>query len=122
MKRIIGTGTSDGFFGRALTRARKMDRGERLAPEMRITFGDPSELLRALTGKRLEIIRAVRKQSAGVSEIARILHRDRAAVDRDVKILESMGLLTTALESNAGHGRRKVVRPLAEKFQLQATI
>jgi predicted transcriptional regulator len=118
----VGTGTSEDFFKRAITRAKKMDRGERVAPEMRITFEDPAEFVRAMTAKRVEIILTIRKQSAAISEIAKILHRDRAAVDRDVKVLESLGLVTTKMETNPGHGRRKIVAPLAEKYELVATI
>jgi len=118
----VGVGTVDEFFERSLNRARKLDRAERLTPEMRLTFEDPADLIRATTPKRVEIIHTVRKHSAAVSEIARILHRDRAAVDRDVKVLESLGLVKTDWETNPGHGRRKIVRPLAGKYELIATI
>jgi len=33
-----------------------------------------------------------------------------------------MGLLTLHDEVNPGHGRRKIVRPLAKKYELVATI
>ena len=118
----VSVGTVEEYFERSLNRARKMDRGERLTPEMRLTFEDPADLIRATTLKRLEIIHTVRKHSAAVSEIATILHRDRAAVDRDVKVLESLGLVKTDWETNPGHGRRKIVRPLAGKYELVATI
>jgi len=39
-----------------------------------------------------------------------------------VKILTTMGLLTLHDEANPGHGRRKIVQPLAEKYELVATI
>lgn len=118
----VGVGTVEEFFERSLNRARKLDRGERLTPEMRLTFEDPADLVRATTLKRVEIIHTVRKHSAAVSELARLLHRDRAAVDRDVKVLESLGLVKTDWETNPGHGRRKIVRPLAAKYELVATI
>ncbi len=118
----VGVGTVEEFFERSLNRARKLDRGERLTPEMRLTFEDPADLIRATTLKRVEIIHTVRKHSAAVSELARLLHRDRAAVDRDVKVLESLGLVKTDWETNPGHGRRKIVRPLAAKYELVATI
>ena len=118
----VGVGTVEEFFERALNRARKLDRGERLTPEMRLTFEDPADLIRATTLKRVEIIHTVRKHSAAVSELAILLHRDRAAVDRDVKVLESLGLVKTDWETNPGHGRRKIVRPLAGKYELVATI
>lgn len=118
----VGVGTVEEFFERSLNRARKLDRGERLTPELRLTFEDPADLIRATTLKRVEIIHTVRKHSAAVSEIAILLHRDRAAVDRDVKLLESLGLVKTDWETNPGHGRRKIVRPLAGKYELVATI
>lgn len=103
-------------------RARKLDRGEKLAREMRLTFENPADLIRALTGKRVELIHTIRLKAIAVSELAVTLKRDRAAVDRDVKVLESLGLVTTRMESNPGHGRRKVVQPLAAKYELFATI
>ena len=45
---------------------------------------------------------------AGESDLAVVLKRDRTAVKRDVKILASLGLVTT--------------QPLAAKYELVATI
>jgi predicted transcriptional regulator len=118
----VGTGTSETFFERSLTRARKLDRGEALPVEMRLTFEDPADLLRLLTAQRVRVLHAVRKQPAPVSDLARLLKRDRTAVRRDVKVLLSFGLVKTYEESNPGHGRRKIVRPLASKYELVATI
>jgi predicted transcriptional regulator len=57
-----------------------------------------------------------------VSDLAIVLGRDRSAVRRDVKVLESLGLLRTQRQKNPGHGQMKVVEPLAAKYQLTATI
>jgi len=122
-KRVkVGVGAADEFFKRSLGRAQKLDRGEKLLPEMRVTFEDPAELMRALTVKRVELIAAIRKQPACLSELAQTLNRDRAAVDRDVKVLASFGLLKTVWEVNPGHGRRKIVQPLASRYELVAVI
>jgi predicted transcriptional regulator len=51
-----------------------------------------------------------------------ILKRDRKAVSRDVKILESFGLLKTREQANPGHGMMKVIEPLAESYHLTATV
>lgn len=116
------TGTVDAFFERSLNRARKLDRGEKLPTEMRLTFEDPSDLLRVLTTQRVRVLHAVRKKPAPVTDLAILLKRDRTAVKRDVKILTSFGLLKTHEETNPGHGRRKIIRPLASKYELVATI
>jgi predicted transcriptional regulator len=118
----VSGGTVDGFFERSLNRARKLDRGERLPAEIRLTFEDPADLLRALTTQRIHVLHAVRKEPAPVSDLAIVLKRDRAAVKRDVKILASLGLVKTHEETNPGHGRRKIVEPLASKYKLVATI
>jgi hypothetical protein len=54
------TGTTEDFFARSLKRARRLDRGEKLAAEIRLTFEDPADLLRVLTAQRVRVIHAVR--------------------------------------------------------------
>jgi predicted transcriptional regulator len=117
-----GTGTADAFFRRSAARAQKLDRGEKLLPEMRLTFEDPADLLRVLTAQRVRVLDAVRRNPAPVSELAAVLKRDRAAVRRDVRILMTFGLVNTREETNPGHGRRKIVGPLASKCELVTTI
>jgi predicted transcriptional regulator len=125
VKVVVGTGTVQEFFKRAHEDARKMDRGELLPPEIRVTFEDPIEMLRALSAERMRVIKTVRKHHATkptVSRLALVLKRDRKAVSRDVKVLESFGLLKTREQPNPGHGMMKVVEPLAEKYYLTATV
>jgi predicted transcriptional regulator len=125
VKVVVGTGTVQEFFKRAHEDARKMDRGELLPPEIRVTFEDPIEMLRALSAERMRVIKTVRKHHATkptVSRLALMLRRDRKAVSRDVKVLESLGLLKTREQPNPGHGMMKVVEPLAEKYYLTATV
>jgi predicted transcriptional regulator len=121
----VTTGTVDGFFKRSLERARKLDRGEMLPAEIRLTFEDPADLVRALSVQRVRVLYTVRLESTKptpISGLATILKRDRKAVSRDVKVLESLGLVKTHNKSNPGHGMMKVVEPLAKKYHLVATI
>jgi predicted transcriptional regulator len=124
IKRVerIGTGTAGAFFRRSSARAQKLDRGGRLLPEMRLTFEDPADLLRVLTAERVRVLDAVRRRPAPVSELAAVLKRDRTAVRRDVRILTTFGLVNTHEEANPGHGRRKIVGPVASKCELVTTI
>jgi len=48
---IVATGTLEEFFERSRERAKKLDRGDRLPREIRITFEDPLDLMRALRRK-----------------------------------------------------------------------
>ena len=119
----LETGTVDGFFERSKVRAEKLDRGEKLPAEFRITFEDPADLLRVLSAQRLRVLYAIRKKTKPtISGLATILKRDRRAVSRDVKLLEGLGLLKTRNEANPGHGSMTVVEPLAEKYHLEATV
>jgi predicted transcriptional regulator len=118
----VRTGTADEFFKRSIEIARKLDRGEKLAPEMTLTFEDPAEMMQLLSAQRVRIIECLRKNSVPISELATILKRDRKAVSRDVKLLESFGLVKTHETLNPGHGRMKIVETLAAKYQLVATI
>jgi hypothetical protein len=44
------------------------------------------------------------------------------AVSRDVARLEKAGLLRTSYRINPGHGRYKVVEPVAKEYNLTASL
>ncbi len=118
----VSNGTTEDFFERSVKRARGLDRGEKLPTQIRLTFEDPSDLLRVLTAQRVRVIHAVRLKPAPVTDLAKALKRDRTAVKRDVKILTAFGLVRIHEETNPGHGRRKIIQPLASRYELVATI
>ena len=124
MKKVtLATGTLDEYVAQSIERAKKIDRGETIAHEISITFADPADLLRVLSVERLRVLRTIRKKTKPtISDLALTLRRDRKAVRRDVKLLETLGLLKTSRESNPGHGVKTIVEPLAMKYQLTATL
>jgi predicted transcriptional regulator len=111
-----------GFFGRAREHARKLDRGEKPVPEMTISFENPSDILQILSPQRIRVLELSKEGARPVSDLASGLKRDTRAVSRDVELLEQFGLLRTRYEANPGHGRRRIVEPCAEKYQLIATV
>jgi predicted transcriptional regulator len=119
--RIVADGV-EGFFGRVREHARKLDKGEELAPEATISFEDPADMLRVLSPQRLRLLRATKQKSAAVTELARGLKRDTRAVSRDIDLLERVGLVHTRYEANPGHGKRRLVAARAAKYQLVANI
>jgi predicted transcriptional regulator len=119
---VLTTGTTDEFFARSRERARKLDRGERIPAGIRVTFEDPADLLQVLSTERIRLLHAVGARPIPVSQLARELKRDRQAVMRDVRLLESFGLLKTQEAPNPGHGRQRIVAPLAARYQLVANI
>ncbi len=118
----VSSRSVEAFTERSLERARKIDRGESLPSEITMAFEDPADLVRVLSAERVRVIHAVRKKPAAVSELAVTLRRDRKAVKRDVSLLEFFGLVNAREEVNPGHGRRRIIEPLAAKYQLLATI
>jgi predicted transcriptional regulator len=112
----------DEFFARSRERARKLDRGERMPVEIRVVFEDPADLMQVLSTERIRVLQAVRTRRIPVSQLASDLKRDRQAVMRDVRLLESFGLLKTRDAPNPGNGRRRIVAPLAARYQLVANI
>ena len=107
IKITIGTRTAEGFFTRAKSIAKKLDRGARLEPELRVTFEDPFELMRVMTPKRMELLLTIRREAAAIRDLAVAVH---------------LGLVATELEKNPGHGVNKVVHPLAEQYELVASF
>ena len=122
-KVYIRTDGVKGFFERAHETARKLDKKEPIAAETVITFEDASAMWRCLTPKRTRLIMFV-KTGGGtpIANLAVQLKRPRRAVDRDVTLLESTGLLRTWFKTNPGHGRIKIVEPVAQKYQLTTTL
>jgi predicted transcriptional regulator len=118
--RVTGDGVK-GFFDRAREHARKLDRGQELAPEITVSFENASDMMRVLSAQRIRLLRVARKK-ATVSDLAVGLRRDTRAVGRDVDLLERFGLLRTRYEKNPGHGKRRIVESRAAKYQLIATI
>jgi predicted transcriptional regulator len=123
-KVTVAIGGLDEYVKRSTERARKIDRGEAIKPEINITFADPADLLAVLAAERRRLLHTLRKQKVtiSVSGLAEILGRDRKAVARDVELLESHGLLRTRRETNPGHGVNTLVEPLAKKYHLTATF
>ena len=47
---------AEGFFRRAREHARKLDRGEPIAPEITVTFEDVNDMLRVLSAERVRLL------------------------------------------------------------------
>jgi len=119
---VIKTGTEDEFFARGRQLARSADRGERLPEQRILSFEDPEDLMKLLTAARLNLFRAVKEAPGSITDIAVRLHRDRSADKRDIDELAKAGLVTLEDKPFPGHGRRKEVRVVAERFSLHADI
>jgi predicted transcriptional regulator len=117
----VMTSTLDEFFARGREVARRLDAGEPLERTITISFSDPRDLLAVLSPARYSLLKLVKKSSTcTLNKLASDLHRQRTAVERDVKMLEKVGLVRTHIAVNKGHGRQKVVEPVAARYHLAA--
>ena len=96
MKRIeIGVGSLRSALTQFVEVWRRVEAGEKLpVAKPRVDFGSLSELLGALTPKRLELLDAIGTQSgSSVRGLATRLGRDYKNVHGDVAALEQLGLI-----------------------------
>lgn len=105
-----------------LENARRLDRGETLAPGVTLSFEDPADLLEVITPARLRLLQALGKKEIPLFVLANALSRDPSAVRRDITLLESNHLVRTRKVPNPGHGMQTLVERAAPTITLAATI
>jgi predicted transcriptional regulator len=107
---------------RTQARARRLDKGELIEPEFRITFERTEDMVACLTPVRVLLLAAARKKEMSITELAEKLQRTRTAVQRDVKVLHRHGFIEMRKETNPGHGQVQMVRATADRFAVEAYV
>jgi len=103
--------------------ARALDgRAPKLPYAVTFTSVEFVEFMAELTPKRVELLRAAIKKARSISELADAVHREQSAVSKDVARLAKLGLVRVDEVSNAGHGRKKIVVPVAESISINANF
>lgn len=120
MKTTIRVETFEQYKSRVLERARKLDRGEPFKAEKVISFESPFDLLEVLTQERVRLCEVARGKELSITALAHELNRDPRAVRTDIKKLQQHGMIRLREKVNPGHGRVRIVEPVAKKFYLQA--
>ena len=73
---------------------KKLERGEKVKPEKGLYFESIEGFRKALTPKRLELLRLIReKQPGSIQELTRLSKRDIKSVATDITLLEELGLI-----------------------------
>ena len=75
-----------------------------------------------MTAERLRLLQKVKRKSCSISALAAALKRDAKSVRRDVVKLERAGVVRTREEINPGHGRVKIVEPVAREYKMTAVL
>jgi predicted transcriptional regulator len=95
IKVVVGGAFADEAGPRFIEAWHRAERGEKLR-DRRLTFESWDTLARVLTGKRMELLRYVRRHEVkSVRALAKALARDYSNVHADVQALSDAGLLDT---------------------------
>ena len=121
-KVVIRTDDAAGFFARAKDAARRADRGMPFEGNVTLSFEDPQQMFSVLSESRRRLMLEVMREPKTINELSKRLHRNRSTVTKDVGLLERVGLLVSQREANPGHGIQKVVRSVAPKIEMVATL
>ncbi len=90
----IGVGSVDRSVKRFVETWRKVERGEAVGRQERVTFENLEILLRTLTPSRWTLLRRLRREGPmTVRALAKALERDYKNVHTDVRVLERVDLL-----------------------------
>ncbi len=121
-KAVVRTTDVTEFFDRARTAARKADRGESFTDTVTLSFDDPQRMFTVMSEARRRLMLEIMGEPRTISELSDRLHRDRAAVTKDISLLERLGLVVSQRQSNPGHGIQKIVRAVAARIEMVATL
>jgi len=121
-KVVIRTDDVDGFFARAKDAARRADRGQPFDGKITLAFEDPQRMFTVLSDARRRLMLEVMREPKTINELTQSLHRNRSAITKDVGLLEKVGLVVSQRLANPGHGIQKVVRSIAPKIEMVATL
>jgi len=121
-KIVIRTDDAAAFFSRAKAASRKADRGEAFDGTVTLSFEDPQRMFTVLSGARRRLMVEVMHEPKTINELSHRLRRNRSAITKDVGLLERAGLLVSQRQPNPGHGIQKVVRSVARRIEMVATL
>lgn len=103
--------------------ARALDDKADVLPYARtFTSFEFEDFLSQLTPKRFELLRLASKGRRSIADLATAAHRDQSAVSRDIAKLSKLGLVKVEVVPNEGHGRKKIVMPVATTISINASI
>jgi predicted transcriptional regulator len=120
----VKVGTLDEFLKEGRRVARLADRGQPIPETCSISFENLEDLLEHLTPKRVALFEAIKAvtEPTSITAVAHQVGRDRAAVKRDIDALFQLGIVDVSDAPLPGHGRQKLVSPIARKVVLTAMM
>ena len=75
-----------------------------------------------LSQARRRLMLEVMDEPKTITQLTAKLHRERSAITKDIGLLEKLGLLVSQKRANPGHGVGKLVRAVAPKIEMIASL
>jgi len=115
----IKNGTIEEFFSSAKQTARQIDNNEKVTPKHTIWM-ETNDLLCILKPQRTKLIKYLQKRTkVYYSDILEELKKSPTSLNQDLELLFKYQLIDILKEPNAGHGIRKVIKPLYANEQIE---
>ena len=115
----IQNGTIDDFFESALQTAKQIDTNQKVTPKHTIWM-ETNDLLNILKPQRTTLLQYLKnKTKVYYSVILKELKKSPSSLNADLELLFKYQLIDILKEPNAGHGIRKVIKPLYANEQLE---
>ena len=120
----IQNGTVEDFFDSAMQTAKQIDDHKKVTPKHTIWM-ETNDLLNILKPQRTQLIQYLKnKTKVYYSVILEELQKSPSSLNKDLELLSKYQLIDVQKEPNAGHGIRKIIKPLYlnEQIEFRATI
>ena len=120
----IKNGTIEDFFDSALQTAKEIDNNEKVTPKHTIWM-ETDDLLKILKPQRTKLLRYLKnKTKIYYSVLLEEMKKSPSSLNQDLELLSKYQLIDISKEPNAGHGIRKVIKPLYlnEEIEFRATL
>ncbi len=120
----IQNGTIEDFFDSALQTAKQIDENKKVTPKHTIWM-ETNDLLNILKPQRTKLIQYLKnKTKVYYSVMLNELKKSPSSLNADLELLLKYQLIDIIKEPDAGHGIRKIIKPLYsdEQIEFRATI
>ena len=120
----IQNGSIEDFFSSAKQTAKEIDTDQKVTPKHSIWM-ETDDLLNILKPSRTKLIQYLKnKTKVYYSVILEELHKSPSSLNKDLELLYKYQLIEILKEPNAGHGIRKIIKPLYvnERLEFKAIV
>lgn len=110
------------FEDRMRKHARRVDQGQRLPNQVGVSVPDFSTWWKILSLPRRRLLQAVLVEPQSIPALMRSLQRSRRSLQRDISLLNQVGLISILIVPSPGRGPRKLIWAIAARIDLQARM